>query len=307
MLRPSTHFLAPGHPRGHDHLAEWGARTDFGQRVGHSVEPDGVVDVDAQPTHSTQVGQRLEVGRARLDCQHPEPAPGGEPGHRADREHAQHRPHGPSHTQIPATRGERSPTGGHRSVGHEVQDEVVRLAADGEVLGPVVDHLVGTQRPHELELAAVVDTGDMGTPALGQLDGEGARPPSPAVDQNPSPLRSPDRALQCDRAGLRDGRRLREGELGWLAGQCRLRGDRELRKAALELEIVPVDLVAGLEAGHAGAHGLDPAGDVGAERRTPRRPQPTQARVEGRATQTLPVTEVDRRRRDPDQHLRGRG
>jgi hypothetical protein len=44
--------------------------------------------------------------------------------------------------------------------------------------------------------------------------------------------------------------------------QRRLGGDRELSEAALEREVVTVDLVTVLEPAHAVADALDPAGDV---------------------------------------------
>jgi hypothetical protein len=73
----------------------------------------------------------------------------------------------------------------------QVQDEVVRLAIAGEVVAPVVDHLIGTKRPHELELSSVVDPGDVRTKAFGQLDREGPRAPAPAVDETRRPFAVP--------------------------------------------------------------------------------------------------------------------
>jgi hypothetical protein len=37
----------------------------------------------------------------------------------------------------------------------------------GEVLAAVVDHFIGTEGPHELELAAIVDAGHVRTEAVG--------------------------------------------------------------------------------------------------------------------------------------------
>ena len=56
----------------------------------------------------------------------------------------------------------------------EVEDEVVRLVATREVLTAVVDDFVSTERPHEVELAGIVDTGHVCTEPLGELDREGA-------------------------------------------------------------------------------------------------------------------------------------
>ena len=83
--------------------------------------------------------------------------------------------------------------------------------------------------------------------------------------------------------------------------------DGELGEAALEREVVAVHLVTGLEPGDALADGVDPAGDVRAERAARRRAQPAEAGVQRRAAQTLPVAEVDRRRGDLDTHLPGGG
>ena len=80
---------------------------------------------------------------------------------------------------------------------------------------------------------------------------------------------------------------------------------RELGEAALEREVVTVDLVTGLEPGHAFADVLDPAGDVRAERPARRSAQPADARVQRCPAQTLPVAEVDRRCGHSDQHLPG--
>jgi hypothetical protein len=104
-------------------------------------------------------------------------------------------------------------------VSDEIQNEVVWLVTAGEVLAAVVDHFIGTERPHELELAAIVDAGDVRAEAFGQLDGEGTRPPATTVDQRPAPLGGSHRALQGDRAGLRDRRCLGERESARLQGE----------------------------------------------------------------------------------------
>jgi hypothetical protein len=59
-------------------------------------------------------------------------------------------------------------------VGDKVEDDVVRLVPAGEVLAAVVDHHVGSERAHQVELAGVVDTGHVRTGPLRQLDGERA-------------------------------------------------------------------------------------------------------------------------------------
>ena len=179
--------------------------------------------------------------------------------------------------------------------------------AAGEVLAAVVDHLVGAERPHEVELAGVVDAGHVRTEPLGELDRERARAASAPVDQHPTPDRGAVGSLQRDRSGLGDRRRLGERQLCRLVGERRLGRDRVLGEAALQREVVAVHLVTGPESSDALADGVDPPGDVRAERAARRRAQPTQARIQRRAAQALPVAEVDRRRGNLDEHLPGAG
>ncbi|MCP9951462.1 hypothetical protein LUX33_25560 [Actinomadura madurae] len=132
-------------------------------------------------------------------------------------------------------------------------------------------------------------------------------PPPGTIDQHPVPFGDAGRALHSDRTTLRDGRSLGECQLGGLEGEYRFGRDGVLSEPALELEIVSIDLVTGLELGDTGADGFDPAGDVRAQYRASRRAQPAQASVERRAAQAFPIAEIDRRRRDLHQHLPGRG
>src|SRR4029078_6401428 len=94
--------------------------------------------------------------------------------------------------------------------GDEVDERVVRLIRAREVLAAVVDHLVGTERAHEVELAGIVDARDMRTAPLGELDRETARAATTAVDKHAGPVPRSDRSLQRDRGRLGDRRRLRE-------------------------------------------------------------------------------------------------
>ena len=150
-------------------------------------------------------------------------------------------------------------------------------AGAGEVLAAVVDHLVGAERAHEVELAGVVDAGHVRAAPLGELDRERARAAAGAVDQHPAPGRGAVGALQRDRTRLGDRRRLRERQLRRLGRERRLGRDRVLGEAALQREVVAVHLVAGPEPGDALADGLDPPGDVRAERPARRRAQPADA------------------------------
>ena len=90
----------------------------------------------------------------------------------------------------------------------QVQDQVVRLGGPGEVAPAIVDHPIRADRLHEVQLGGVVNTGDVSTHPLRELNREGSRPSTSAVDQHPATRPGPLRALQGDRTRLRDGRRL---------------------------------------------------------------------------------------------------
>src|SRR2546426_5722397 len=69
-----------------------------------------------------------------------------------------------------------------------VEDNVVRLAVPGEVLLRVVDHPVGSERSHELEVLRAAYRGDVGFEVFGQLHPGGADSPRRAVDEDPLPF-----------------------------------------------------------------------------------------------------------------------
>jgi hypothetical protein len=101
------------------------------------------------------------------------------------------------------------------------------------------------------------------------------------------------------------GRCLGEAQLGRLRGERRLGCHGVLGEAAHQREIVAVHLVTGSEASDALAHGLDPPGDVRSERPMCGRAEPAETRVRRRTAEALPVAEIDRRGRNPDEHLSG--
>src|SRR5450759_3340114 len=70
-----------------------------------------------------------------------------------------------------------------------VEDDVVRLAALGEVLLRVVDHPVRSERPHELEVLGAADSGDVRAEVLGQLHPCGADRSRRPEDENRLPPR----------------------------------------------------------------------------------------------------------------------
>jgi hypothetical protein len=171
---------------GDNDFAEGVAFTDAGERCGYLGEPERAVDVDADIAGKAQVGYGLEVRRALLDEKHSDPAVGEPADDGADRDNAQQSRHGSPDTSITAAGGEGTPVGEHRAMNDEIEDEVVWLVAPGKVLTSVIDHLVRTDRPHELELTGVVDTGHMRTRSLSQLDRERTRATASAVDKYPT-------------------------------------------------------------------------------------------------------------------------
>ena len=78
-------------------------------------------------------------------------------------------------------------------------------------------------------------------------------------------------------------------------------------KPPFSARLSPYDLVTGSEPSDALADDVDPPGEVRAERLVRRRAQPAQARIQRRAAQTLPVTEVDRCGGNRDEHVPGGG
>jgi hypothetical protein len=252
-----------------------------------------------------ECGERLEMRRPLAHCQYADPSTREPTDDRADRDDSNQCRHRPADTAIPATASERPPVGEHRAMGDEIEDPVVRLGAAGEVFAVVVDHLVGAQRPHEVELAGVVDSGHVGTCPLRQLDRERARATARPVDEDPHPWRYIGGSLQCDRCRLWDRRRLAERQLLRLGGEGRFGRNGVLGEAAFQPEVVAVHLVTRLEPGDVGADGLDSPGDVRAERRASRRSKSSDAGVERRAAQAFPVAQVERRRGNPHEHLVG--
>src|SRR5919109_294253 len=149
----------------------------------------------------------------------------GEPAEdRADRHNAQQCRHRSPDASITAGRGECTEVGEYRPMNDEIQDEVVWLVAAGKVLASVIDHLVRADRPHEVQLAGVVDTGHMRTQSLGQLDGERTRATASSIDEYATAGCGTFGPLERDRSRLGDRRRLDECQLLGLTGE-RLFGD----------------------------------------------------------------------------------
>lgn len=126
--------------RGDDDLAGGPSLADAGEGLGHLVKPDGA--------HRSVSGSKW--GGPSLTASTP--------------------------SRRPVTYPVAAP-GEHGPMSDQVQDEVVRLAVSCEVLASVVDHLIGTERPHELELRRVVHAGDVRTQAFRQLNREATLSP----------------------------------------------------------------------------------------------------------------------------------
>jgi hypothetical protein len=63
-----------------------------------------------------------------------------------------------------------------------VQDDVEAPTVVREVLEQVVDHAVGSERSHQLDVPRVADRSDVRADLLGELDRRGARPRGPIPD-----------------------------------------------------------------------------------------------------------------------------
>src|SRR3954447_23366319 len=86
------------------------------------------------------------------------------------------------------------PSDGCRGVGPaKLEDHVVASRTRGDALLGVVDHVIGTEPPHYVDVAGAADAGDLGAEVLGDLDGEGPDPAGGADNKDVQPcLKSPD-------------------------------------------------------------------------------------------------------------------
>ena len=109
----------------------------------------------------------------------------------------------------------------------------------GEVVAAVVEHLVGPEGEHVVELAGVVDPGHVRTGLLGDLDRERAGAAAAAIDEHPRAGPGTGGPLQGDRPRLGDGRRLDEGERRRFGREHRRGCHGVLGEAALEPRLSP--------------------------------------------------------------------
>ena len=155
-----------------------------------------------------------------------------------------------------------------RAAAGDVEDEVVAPIAPGEVLGGVVDDVVGSESASLLDVGGAAHGRHLGSERLRDLDRERADCARGAVDQHlltgldPALVTKP---LQRGQPGDADSSRLLEGDVRGLAHDPALLTHAHVlgEGAVLATE----DLVAGPEGRHVLADGLDDPGEVHTEPR----------------------------------------
>ena len=154
-----------------------------------------------------------------------------------------------------------------------IEDDVVHLAVLGEVFLRVVDHPVGSQRSHGLEVLGVAHRSDVGFEVLGELHPCGADGPGRPVDEDPlaHPEICQSQAPQCVESSVTDRRSLLEAHAG------RLVRDSGALPHADELRVRPEpeptaaeDVVADRELANSCADCFDLSGQLAAEDPLPR-------------------------------------
>ena len=186
-----------------------------------------------------------------------------------------------------------------------VEHHVESGAADRDVVDRVVDHVVGADRSHHVDIAPAAYCGDLGAEGLGDLDGEGPDPAGGTVYQEVFAgleIRMRPQSLQRGEAGDRCRGGVLERDADGLGHDPRhLHGDEGGAAAATAFS---EHLVADGEIGDVGAEGDDPAGDIGAGHDAL---GPADAVLDpqyvGRAGEKVPVEGVERRRLHLDENL----
>src|SRR5437868_14584826 len=69
-------------------------------------------------------------------------------------------------------------------VADQIVDHVVTLIGLGKILLDVIDHVIGADRLHKIDIARAANTGDLSSERFRDLDRESADPPRGAVNQN---------------------------------------------------------------------------------------------------------------------------
>src|SRR5919197_883636 len=204
-----------------------------------------------------------------------------------------------------AARRKRTPQVGERAVARDVKDYVVRVAAVYKVLAGVVDHMIGTDRAHDVDLARAADAGHLCPACLCDLHCERADPASRTDDQHPLP--GLNFAVVADRlqggiARNRDGRGLFEAEVRWLGREAICARGGVFGKGTTA---GAKDVVARPKQTHVPADRLDASGDVVPAYRVLRPPEPEtrEAHHVWHPGHQVPDTLINTRRTHAHQHL----
>src|ERR1051326_4692134 len=71
-----------------------------------------------------------------------------------------------------------------RMVAHQVENQVVALAAFGEILSSIIEDALGAEGAHHLHVPGAAHAGHMSAERLGDLHREGANASRGAIDQD---------------------------------------------------------------------------------------------------------------------------
>ena len=194
----------------------------------------------------------------------------------------------------------------------DVEDDVVALAASGEVFLRVVDDPVCADRPDHVELPGGIHACDVRSVRLRELHRERSHGAARAVDQDllsglyPSLVPN---GLHRQRSGRRDCSGLLESEADGLPFEPRLRNRRVLGERATVTpqvgdEALPEDLITRPEPCHVPADRLDDPGQIRAGDAALRRahPGPHDPEDVGHAAHHVPDIRVHRCRAHPNEH-----
>ena len=193
-----------------------------------------------------------------------------------------------------------------------VEDDVVRLTVLREVILQVVDHLVGAERAHELDVLRVGDGGDMRAEVLGELNGRCPERPGGAVHDDAlllERLETPE-ADQRGKGAVRNRGRLLERQAGGhVRDPSALLHESKLGMGAEAVADGSEDLVADRVLVHPGADLDDDSGEVAARLASLRlqEPRPHEAPEDWICPSDVTVRLVDGRRADLDEQLVVRG
>src|SRR2546423_15583533 len=148
----------------------------------------------------------------------------------------------------------------------QIVDHVVTLIGLSKIFFCVIDHAIGADRFHKIDIARAANSGDLSAERLRDLDGESADAARRAVDQNFLSALNVSlvaKTLQCGEAGDRNRARLFECDVVWF------HHGRPIRFHADVIRYRPVlrakNFVAWLEVCDILSNCLDHTGEIGSE------------------------------------------